>query len=119
MRLAALALVVLVAGPGEGWALPDGFIDPSNATVKTGKFIIDSAEEATLNVTVTNFSDKAATVIAIACAVLVDGEPVETGSIPVQGVEPHQTAYGTTNFFELHGNRSAVPNCRVEYIRLK
>jgi hypothetical protein len=49
---------------------------------------------------------------------LINDEPVETNSTPVDGIGPKATVYGSINFFEVKGRSNAAVSCRVPWIRL-
>ncbi|MCW6509707.1 hypothetical protein [Lichenifustis flavocetrariae] len=120
MRLMVVASVLLVLSTGIAGAvaLPEGFLDPSNATLKTGKLQIDGRDEATVNFSVTNHASQPVAIIAVDCTALVEDEPIETNSHPVQNVGSGETAYGAVDFFKLRGNAGATVRCRIEYIRI-
>ena len=117
MRL-PFALVALLSVTSSAVALPDGYLDPSNVTLKSGKLQIENANEAKVNFTVINKTDKSFAIVAVTCTALVNDEPVETNSNPLSGVGPDQTVYGSVSFLELRGNPDATASCRVEYLKL-
>jgi hypothetical protein len=117
MRPIALAAAALCAA-SAAMALPEGFLDPSNAALKVGRLQVKSRDEATVNFSVTNLTDKSLLAVAVTCTALIDDEPVETNSNPVGGIGPKATVYASINFFEVKGRKNAAVSCRVQWIRL-
>lgn len=116
MRL-GLAGAILLLSQSASFALPDGYIDPSNISLKVGKLQIEGKSEATVNFTVVNNSKMNTDIIAVTCTALIADDPVETNSTPVGGVAAGQTAYASVHFFKVKGDASATASCRVQYVK--
>jgi len=117
MRPIALAAAALCAA-SAAMALPEGFLDPSNAALKVGRLQVKSRDMATVNFSVTNLTDKSLLTVAVTCTALIDDEPVETNGRPVEGIGPKATVYASINFYEVKGRENAAVSCRVQWIRL-
>ena len=117
MRPIALAAAALCAA-SAAMALPEGFLDPSNAALKVGRLQVKSRDMATVNFSVTNLTDKSLLAVAVTCTALIDDEPVETNGRPVEGIGPKATVYASINFYEVKGRENAAVSCRVQWIRL-